>query len=147
MTAITLDEAQTIAVAARAHGRSLQLEPLTIVVLDPGGHVVAAVREDNSGIFRFEIATGKAYAALGFGFGTRELFARSQKAPVFMAAVAAASDGRFVPVPSGVLIRNVDGLLRGAVGISGDTSDNDEACALAGIAAAGLRAEPGRRGA
>ena len=144
MTAITLDEANLLVTAALATGRAMALQPLTVVVLDPGGHIVAAAREDNSGILRIEIATGKAYAALGFGFGSRELFVRSEKAPVFMAAVAAASDGRFVPVPSGVLIRSQDGTLRGAVGISGDTSDNDEACAIAGIAAAGLVAQPGK---
>lgn len=144
MTAITLAEASTIITAALAKSRAQALQPLTVVVLDPGGHIVAAAREDNSGILRIEIATGKAYAALGFGFGTRELFIRSEKAPVFMAAVAAASDGRFVPVPSGVLIRSLDGTLRGAVGISGDTSDNDEACAVVGIAAAGLTAQTGK---
>ena len=145
MIAITLAEAQTIVTAALAKGRVMALQPLTVVVLDPGGHIVAAAREDNSGILRIEIATGKAYAALGFGFGTRELFARSEKSPVFMAAVAAASDGRFVPVPSGVLIRSQDGTLRGAVGISGDTSDQDEACAVAGIEAVGLLAQTGKR--
>ena len=144
MTAITLAQANQIVATALAEGRRRALQPLTVVVLDPGGHIVAAAREDNSGILRIEIATGKAYAALGFGVGTRELFARSEKAPVFMAAMAAASGGRFVPVPSGVLIRGQDGTLRGAVGISGDTSDHDEACAVAGLTAAGLVAQTGK---
>jgi uncharacterized protein GlcG (DUF336 family) len=133
-----------IIAAALSKGRQSHLQPLTVVVLDTGGHVVALQREDGSGILRVEIATGKAYAALGFGFGSRELFDRAPHAPVFMNAVAAASGGRFVPVPSGVLVRDAAGTLRGAVGISGDTSDNDEACAVAGIQAAGLVAQTGR---
>ncbi len=144
MTKLTLAHADTIITAALAKGRALKLEPLTVVVLDPGGHIIAAKREDNSGILRIEIATGKAYGALGFGFGSRELYDRSQKAPIFMAAVSAAAHGKFVPVPSGVLIRNAAGDVIGAVGISGDTSDNDELCALAGIAAAALVAQPGK---
>ncbi|MEQ1648759.1 MAG: heme-binding protein [Hyphomicrobiaceae bacterium] len=144
MTKLTLAIADTIMTAALAKGREMKFEPLTVVVLDPGGHIVAAKREDNSGILRVEIATGKAYGALGFGFGSRELFERSQKMPIFMTAMSAIAQGKFVPVPSGVLVRNAAGEVIGAVGISGDTSDNDEICALAGIAAAGLKAQPGK---
>ncbi len=144
MTKLTLALASTLIDAALARGRAMQFEPLTVVVLDAGGHCVALKREDNSGILRVEIATGKAYGALGFGFGSRELFERSQKQPIFMTAMAAISGGKFVPVPSGVLIRNAAGDVIGAVGVSGDNSDNDEIAALAGIAAAGLIAQPGK---
>ncbi len=146
MSHLTLALASTIVDAALAKGRAMKFEPLTVVVLDAGGHVVAIKREDHSGILRVEIATGKAYGALGFGFGSRELFERSQKQPVFMSGLPAVAHGKFVPVPSGVLIRNADNRVIGAVGISGDTSDNDEMAALAGIAAAGLTAQPGKLG-
>jgi uncharacterized protein GlcG (DUF336 family) len=144
MSRLTLALATTIVDAALAKGRLMKFEPLTVVVLDAGGHVVALKREDDSGILRVEIATGKAYGALGFGFGSRELFDRSQKQPIFMTAMAAIAQGKFVPVPSGVLIRDGAGHVIGAVGISGDNSDNDEIAALAGIAAAGLIAQPGK---
>lgn len=141
---ITLTEANALIAAVLAHARASNFAPLTVVVLDTGGHIVAAQREDESGILRFEIASGKAYGALGFGFGSRELADRAPKAPVFMSAVAAAAHGRFIPVPSGVLIRDPAGKLRGAVGISGDNSDNDEAAAVAGIEAIGMRAQIGK---
>jgi uncharacterized protein GlcG (DUF336 family) len=113
------------------------------VVLDAGGHPVALKREDRSGIMRVDIATGKAWGGLGMGFGSRELFDRSSKQPMFITALAAVSQGRMVPAPGGVLIRGGDGDVVGAVGISGDTSDNDEVCAVAGIEAAGLKAQTG----
>lgn len=144
MSKLTLAQASTIVDAALSKGRALNLEPLTVVVLDAGGHLVAAKREDRSGILRVEIATGKAYGALGFGFGSRELFERSKTSPVGMTALAAVAGGRFVPWPSGVLIRDAAGDVIGAIGISGDNSDNDEACAIAGIAAAGLVAQTGK---
>ena len=143
MSGLTLAQAGAIVDAALARGRELNLAPLTVVVLDAGGHAVALKREDRSGIMRVDIATGKAWGALGMGFGSRELFDRSTKQPVFITALAAVSQGRMVPVPGGVLIRDADGRLLGAVGISGDTSDNDEICALAGIEAAGLKGETG----
>jgi uncharacterized protein GlcG (DUF336 family) len=144
MPRLTLSQATIIVDAALAKGRTLAMQPLTVVVLDAGGHVVAIKREDGSGILRVEIATGKAYGALGFGFGSRELSERAKSAPVFMTALAAIAQGKFVPVPSGVLIRDAANEVIGAVGISGDTSDNDEIAALAGIAAAGLVAQPGK---
>ncbi|MBI1243936.1 MAG: heme-binding protein [Alphaproteobacteria bacterium] len=140
---MTLAAADRIAASALAQGRNLGLAPLTVVVLDAGGHVVLARREDNSGILRFEIAYGKAWGALGMGFGTRELAERAVKAPSFLAALAAASGGRAIPSPGGVLILAADGRTIGAVGISGDTGDNDEACAVVGIGAAGFQAAPG----
>ena len=139
---LTLAHANTIVDAALARGREGKFEPLSVAVLDPGGHLVAFKREDRSGILRFDIAFGKAYGALGMGFGSRELANRAAGNPVFMTALAAISGGRLVPVPSGVLIMS-DGEVIGAVGISGDNSDNDETCALAGIKAAGLEAKPG----
>jgi uncharacterized protein GlcG (DUF336 family) len=140
MTALTLAQADAVVDAALQKGRELKLSPLTVAVLDPGGHLIALKREDQSGILRVEIATGKAFGALGMGFDSRELGERSQKMPTFFNALAAASGGRMVPVAGGVLIRNAGGVVIGAVGISGDTSDNDEICALAGIAAARMGA-------
>lgn len=104
---------------------------------------MAAKREDDSGILRFELANGKAYGALGFGLGSRELAKRAQKVLGFMSAAFDASGGRCVPAPGGVLIKNSEGKIIGAVGISGDTGDNDEVCAIAGIEAAGLTADGG----
>ena len=143
MPALTLAQASTIIDAALKKGREMKLAPLTVVVLDSGGHPVALQREDRSGIMRVDIATGKAWGGLGMGFGSRELFDRSSKQPMFITALAALSQGRMVPVPGGVLIRGGDGEVAGAVGISGDTSDNDETCAIAGIEAAGLKAQTG----
>jgi uncharacterized protein GlcG (DUF336 family) len=142
MTVLTLAKAESLADAALAEGRRLRLAPLTLVVLDAGGHIVTAKREDGSGILRFEIAYGKAWGALGMGFGTRELTQRAATSPAFIAAISAASGGRIVPSPGGVLVR-ANGATIGAVGISGDTGPQDEACALAGIAAAGFEAAAG----
>jgi uncharacterized protein GlcG (DUF336 family) len=143
MPGITLDQARIIVAHARTRGRELGLAPLTVAVLDAGGHLVALEREDRSGILRPEIAFGKAWGALGMGFGSRELFARSQAAPAFIDAIAAASQGRLVPAPGGVLAEDGAGAVLGAVGISGDTSDKDETCAVAGIEAAGLTPRAG----
>jgi uncharacterized protein GlcG (DUF336 family) len=129
--------------AALRKGRELNCAPLTVAVLDSGGHLVAFKREDKSGLLRFDIAFGKAWGALGMGFGSRTLAARAGKTPMFFTALAAVSGGRMVTVPGGVLIRDAAGDLLGAAGISGDTSERDETCALAGIEAAGLRADPG----
>ena len=139
---MTLQTASTIVDAALAAGRGHGFLPLTVAVLDAGGHLVAFKREDGAGILRFDIAYGKAWGALGMGFGSRELFNRTQANPTFMAALSTVSGGRLVPVPSGVLILS-DGEVIGAVGISGDNSDNDETCAVAGVAAAGLEAKVG----
>jgi len=143
MSEITLAQASAIVDAALRKGRELELEPLTVVVLDRGGHLVAAKREDDSGILRFEIAFAKAFGALGFGFGSRGLATRAGKAPHFVGAVASVADGRMVPAPGGVLIRTDDGRVAGAVGISGDTGDNDEVCAVHAIASADLKADAG----
>jgi len=140
---LTLAQASTILDTALKKGREKNFQPLSVAVLDAGGHLVAFKREDKSGILRFDIAFGKAWGALGMGFGSRTLFERAEKTPMFFTALAAASGGRVVTTPGGVLIRDSAGTIIGAVGISGDTSDNDELCALAGIEAAGLKADPG----
>ena len=146
MPGLTLAQASVIVDAALDKGRHLGLAPLTVAVLDGGGHLVAFKREDRSGILRPDIAIGKAWGALGMGFGSRALAERAAKMPIFFNAISAASQGRLVPVPGGVLIRDQAGEVVGAVGISGDTSDQDETCAVAGIEAAGLTPEPGAPG-
>jgi uncharacterized protein GlcG (DUF336 family) len=143
MPRLTLDQASTIVEAALHKGKELGLAPLSVAVLDAGGHLVAFKRQDGSGILRFDIAFGKAWGALGMGMGSRALAARAETQPSFIVAIAAASGGRVVAVPGGVLIVDAAGETIGAVGISGDLSDQDEACGLAGIAAAGLAARPG----
>ena len=144
MTSVTLAQASEIVDSALAHGRNSGYRPLTVAVLDAGGHLVAFKREDESRILRFEIATGKAWGALGMGVASRKLVdVAAAERPVFMNAIIAASGGRPVPVPGGVLIRNSDGQIVGAVGISGDPSDRDEECAISGIEAAGLNADAG----
>jgi len=140
---VTLAQASTIVDVALKTGRETNCAPLTVAVLDAGGHLVAFKREDRSGILRYDIAYGKAWGALGMGFGSRELSERAGKNPVFFGALAVIAQGRFVPVPGGVLIKDAGGAVLGAVGISGDTSDKDEVCAVAGIEAAGLRAAVG----
>lgn len=139
---IDLSTARTIIEGARAAARQNGLKPLTIVVLDSGGHVVAAEREDASANKRFEIAYGKAHGALALGMGSRALMARAEQQAYFIAAATAAIGGALVPVPGGVLVRDSAGSLLGAVGVSGDTSDNDEAAAVSGIKAAALQAQP-----
>jgi uncharacterized protein GlcG (DUF336 family) len=143
MSMITLTQASTIVDVALKKARETNLAPLTVAVLDAGGHLVAFKREDKSGILRFDIAFGKAWGALGMGFGSRTLASRAAKTPQFFTMLAAASGGRMVSNPGGVLIRDGDGNVVGACGISGDTSDKDEMCAIAGIEAAGLKADPG----
>jgi uncharacterized protein GlcG (DUF336 family) len=140
---VTLAQASTIVDVALKKARDSNLAPLTVAVLDSGGHLVAYKREDKSGILRFDIAFGKAWGALGMGFGSRTLASRAAKTPQFFTMLAAASSGRMVTNPGGVLIKDASGTIVGACGISGDTSDKDEMCAVAGIEAAGLKADPG----
>jgi uncharacterized protein GlcG (DUF336 family) len=143
MHRLTLDLASIIVDAALGEARDAGLKPLAVVVLDPGGHDVVLKREDGSGILRADIARGKAWGALGMGLGSRELGRRAEQNPRFYAALAAASGGRVIPNPGGVLIRNAGGDLLGAIGISGDQADRDEMCAIAGVGAAGLVADAG----
>ncbi|WP_299055198.1 heme-binding protein [uncultured Nocardioides sp.] len=138
---LDLETARTIVAAARAHGREQGLKPLTVVVLDPGGHVVAVEREDGASIGRFDIGFGKAHGALALGMGSRSIMGRAEQQAYFIASVTSAVGGSLVPVPGGVLVKDSGGELVGAVGITGDTSDNDEAAAVAGIEAAGLVAQ------
>jgi uncharacterized protein GlcG (DUF336 family) len=138
-----LDIALAIAQSTLSEGHIRGLAPLTVAVLDPGGHTVVLLRADGASLLRPQIATGKAYGVLGMGFGGRELAARAAKMPTFFNALIELADGRMVPVPGGMLVRSPDGVLLGAVGVSGDTSDNDELCALAAVEAAGLVAEVG----
>jgi uncharacterized protein GlcG (DUF336 family) len=143
MSGITHDQARQIVAAALAHGRANDFQPLAVLVLDAGGHPVAFEREDGASNLRFQVADGKAYGALGMGIGSRALFARAQQQPFFVQAVNGAFGGRMIPVPGGVLVRDSAGTLLGAVGISGDNSDNDEAAAVAGIEAASLTPDTG----
>jgi len=142
MPEITLAQAQTIITAGLAAAREKKFQPLAIVVLDARGVLKAYAAEDGTSLRRAEIATGKAHGALAFGVGSRTLGKRAEDRPHFIAAVTHAVGGMLVPVPGGVLVRGSDGSIIAAVGVSGDTSDNDEAAALAGIAAAGLNADP-----
>lgn len=128
---------------ALERGHDLGLKPLSVVVLDAGGHVTAFEREDGASNMRFQVAYGKAHGALALGLGSRSLMARAEQQPYFIASVTAAIGGALVPVPGGVLMRDSSGALVGAVGVSGDSSDNDEAAAVAGIERAGFTAETG----
>jgi uncharacterized protein GlcG (DUF336 family) len=138
---ITLAQATIIIEAALGKGRELTLKPLSVVVLDDRASLVAAMSEDGVSQMRARIAHGKANAAIALGLGTRALMNRAKQQAYFIQAINGLAGGDMVPVPGGVLIRDDAGQLLGAIGISGDTSDNDEAAALAGIAAAGLIAQ------
>ncbi|GAB6987778.1 GlcG/HbpS family heme-binding protein [Nocardioides pyridinolyticus] len=138
MTGVTLAQADAIADATLQHARSTGAAPLAVVVLDPGGHPVVVKREDGAGILRIEIATAKAYGALGMGMSSRAIAQRAEKQPTFFSSLAALTDGRLAPAAGGVLIHDSDENLLGAVGVSGDTSDVDEACVLAGLEVTGL---------
>jgi len=143
MADLSLDTARTILDAALAKGSAMKLKPLVVTVLDVRGCVKASAAQDGTSLMRGEIAHGKAYGALALGMGSRAIFQRAQEQPYFVDAINTLARGALVPVPGGVLIHDQAGALLGAIGISGDTSDNDEACALAGIAAAGLKASTG----
>ena len=141
--AVTLDDARSIIAGARSAAREAGMKPLSIIVLDAGGHVTAFEREDGSSNKRFEIAFGKANGALSLGIGSRALMARAEQQPYFIAAVTNAIGGALVPVPGGVLVKDAAGTTLGAVGVTGDTSDNDEKAAVAGITGAGFEAITG----
>jgi uncharacterized protein GlcG (DUF336 family) len=142
MAELTLDTARKILDAALAKGTAMKLKPLVITILDARGCIKMAAAQDGTSLMRAEIAHGKAYGALALGMGSRAIFQRAQEQAYFVGAVNALAQGRLVPVPGGVLILDGTALL-GAVGVSGDTSDNDEACAIAGIESTGLKANPG----
>ncbi|HHZ08161.1 MAG TPA: heme-binding protein [Rhizobiales bacterium] len=143
MTGLKLADSNRIIEAAFARAGELGLKPLGVAVLDAGGHLLAFQRQDGASFMRHEIAAGKAFGALAIGMGSRALGRIATDRPHFFTGLSGVSGGRIVPVPGGVLIRDGGGGIVGAVGVSGDTSDQDEACAVAGIRAAGFHADAG----
>jgi len=143
MSAISLQEARTIIVGTLGKGREMGLKPLSVCVLDAGGHLKAFEREDGASNLRFNIAHGKANGALGMGLGSRALMSRAETQAYFILAANGALGGALIPVPGGVLVKDRQGTIVGAVGVTGDSSDNDETVAMAGIEAAGYLADPG----
>ena len=141
-SSLALDLAARIVDHAISLARKDGILPLAVAVLDAGGNLVCFKREDGCGVLRFDIARGKAWGALGMGMSTRSIRDRLAQRVAFQAALAAASDGRFVATPGGVLILDGAGNAIGAVGISGDASDKDEYCAIQAVLAAGLAADP-----
>jgi uncharacterized protein GlcG (DUF336 family) len=138
---LSLERANTVIVATIDKGRKLGLKPLTVAVVDAGGHLIAFQRADGSPNLRPVIAIGKATAAVGLGVSSRRAGEMAVERPHFIAAIGHLAAQGLVPVAGGVIVVDEFGQPIGAVGVSGDTSDNDETCALAGIAAAGLRAK------
>ena len=134
--------AEKIVEAALKAGAEAKLLPLTVAVLDTGGNIVLVKRQDGSGNLRVDVAVGKAWGALGMGISSRTIRDRLRERPAFQSALAAAADGRFIPVPGGVLALDTDNEVIGAVGISGDASDKDEYAAIMGVHAAGLASHP-----
>ena len=141
MKPITYDQATHIIAAAMAHGRAQGFKPLGVAVLDPGGHLIAFGRADGASSLRAAIATAKASGALGLGISSRKIGEMAAERPTFVATLAGLNPAGIVPAAGGVIVVDGTGAVLGAVGVTGDTSDNDELCALAGIAAAGLAAQ------
>lgn len=141
MAEISLNKARTIVRKTLARGREMELKPLSVVVLDAGGHVKAFEREDGASPGRFAIAHGKAYGSVMLGMAGTAQMSRAEQQHYFMTAVNGVFGGQVVPVPGGVLLRDKRGAVIGAVGVTGDSSDNDAAAAVAGIEAASLVAE------
>jgi uncharacterized protein GlcG (DUF336 family) len=140
---MNLKTADLIVDAALKHGRQAKMKPLCAAVLDAAGTLIALKKDDGASFLRPQIAHAKAWGAIGMGMGTRSLATRAATHPAFIGAIGSLTEGRIIPVPGGVLIVALDKEILGAVGISGDHSDNDEACAVAGIVAAGFTADPG----
>ncbi len=143
MPAITLNEARSIISKTFERGLDMGLKPLSVCVLDAGGHLKAFERQDGASNLRFRIAHGKAFGAIGLGVGSRALMNRAESQSYFILAANGAFDGNLVPVPGGVLVKEAGGDIIGAVGVTGDTSDNDEAAAVAAIEAVGYVADTG----
>ena len=139
---LTLETSQKLADLCLSHAAALNLKPLTVAVVDAAGQLVVLLRQDGTSLMRPDIAQGKARGAVGMGLGSRALYNRAQEQPYFIQSMNALAGGYLVPVPGGVLIRD-QGAIIGAIGITGDTSDNDEACAVHAIQALGLSADPG----
>jgi uncharacterized protein GlcG (DUF336 family) len=140
MTRISLEQAQTVITGALKEARALGLKPISVAVLDAGGHMIAFAREDGSSNLRPQIATAKASGALALGVSSRTIGEMAIERPTFINAAAGLNPAGIVPAAGGVLVKDADGAVIGAVGVTGDTSDNDELAALAGIKAAGLAA-------
>ena len=138
MTKLTLAQANKIIEAAFAEARKMKVKPLAVAVLDEAGHVRSLQREDDASMFRNDVATGKAWAAVGMGASSRALLQRAKENPHFYGALSATAQGKFLPQTGAVLIKDKDGNILGAAGASGGTGDEDEAVCIAGIAAAGL---------
>lgn len=138
MSSLTLDKANLIIETAINKAREFNMAPLTVVVLDSAGHLKAMQREDGASMIRQQIATAKAWGAVNMGVSSRSLAGVAVQRPDFMKALIGLAEGKVMPVPGGVLIRDRDNTLLGAIGISGDVSDQDERCAIAGIEAAGF---------
>ena len=143
MASIALDQARSIITKTFAHAREMNFKPLSVCVLDAGGHLKAFEREDGASNMRFQIAHGKAFGAIGMGLGSRALMDRAEVQGYFILSANSAFDGRLVPVPGGVLVKDGSGAIIGAVGVTGDTSDNDEAAAVSAIEAVGYVPDPG----
>ena len=141
MAEISLNKARTIIRKTIAKGREMELRPLAVVVLDAGGHVKAFEREDGASAGRFAIAHGKAYGSVMLGMAGTAQMARADQQAYFMTAMNGLFGGQVVPVPGGVLVRDKRGATIGAVGVTGDSSENDAEAALAGIEAVGLAGE------
>jgi uncharacterized protein GlcG (DUF336 family) len=137
---LSIVQANAIIEAAIQKAAGMGLKPLGIAVLDAGGHLIAFQRQDGASMLRFEIAFGKAFGALAVGVGSRTLAQLAMERPHFFQGLSGVSGGKVIPLPGGVLVRR-DGVLLGAVGVTGDTSDNDEACAVAGVESVGFTAE------
>lgn len=143
MNVLNLQTATAISTRALAVGREISAAPLTVAVLDAGGHLISLQREDGASLLRPQIAIGKAWGAMALGKDSRLIAADAQQRPAFIGAVNNLADGKLVPAPGGVLIRNEQGEVIGAVGITGDTSDIDEQCALSALESLGLKAGAG----
>ena len=140
---MTLELARRIVDAALAKSTALKLRPLAIAVMDARGSLVAFAAQDGTSLMRSKVGCAKAYGALALGMGTRAIYKRAQEQAYFIDAVNSLADGQIIPVPGGVLIRDNAGALVGALGISGDTSDNDEIVCIAALQAVNLRADIG----
>lgn len=143
MITLSLETARRILETALAKSTELKLKPIAVAVLDVRGCLKAFAAQDGTSLMRADVAHGKAYGALALGMGSRAIFKRAQEQAYFVDAVNTLARGQIVPVPGGVLMRDQNGRLAGAVGISGDSSDNDEACAIASITAVGLTPNAG----
>ena len=141
MSKLTLKQANTIVEKAFAKAREMKIKPLGVMVLDESGNIVSAQREDGASMFRLDVAKGKAWAAVAMGASSRALGKRAKDNPNFFVALAATAGGKFLPQTGAALIKDKDGVIIGSAGASGGTGDEDEACCVTGIEAAGLTAD------